>query len=129
MSGTFTCQDLASIEINSEENNNKPSKHLVKKMALAKANEDLIHLCIHSKNKKFLSRKELINYGKLALNTAALDADEKTDFRAFASKRITLMIDRAIAEAKVIALSKENIYDHKLVGIEFNTIQKMYRYN
>jgi hypothetical protein len=129
MSGTFTCQDVASSEIISEENNSKPSKYLVKKLALAKENKDLIQLCIHAKNKKFLSRKELIKYGKLALNTAALDADDSTNFREFASKRITLMIDRAIAEAKVIALSKENIYDNKLVGLEFSTIQQMYRYN
>ena len=99
------------------------------RMNLAKSNEDLIDMCIATKSDSYLSRKELLSYGVLALNTAAIDAVEGDNFRVFARRRIELTLVKAIAEADLIAELVGKVCDKDKLGLEFASLEKTYCYN
>lgn len=120
-SSTIKVETLRSLSLNKTDS-------VEEKISIALSNIDLIERCLATKSDKFLSKGELKNYGMLALRTAALEVDEKEDFRAFALKRIEFMMNRAIAEAHLILENKENNCDNNSLGNRFDTIQNTYCY-
>lgn len=102
---------------------------MAERMELANANKDLIDLCVATKCDSYLSREEMLNYGVLALNTAALDATEEDNFRVFARRRIELMLNKAIAEAYMLREIAGKISDNDKLGMEFASIEETYGYN
>ncbi|MBL6876033.1 MAG: hypothetical protein ISR01_04490 [Chitinophagales bacterium] len=98
-------------------------------MSLVKANKDLIDLCLVTKSDKYISREELLSYGLLALNLAAIDAVNEDGFRVFARRRIELTLNKAIAEAYLLNEIKGKRYDNSEIGLAFDSIEKTYGYN
>tara|TARA_B110000444_G_C18648325_1_gene504840 strand:+ start:146 stop:574 length:429 start_codon:yes stop_codon:yes gene_type:complete len=99
------------------------------KMSLAKTNKDLIDLCIVTKSDQYISREELLSYGLLALNLAAIDAVDDDGFRVFARRRIELTLNKAIAEAYLLSEIKGKRCDNSEIGVAFESIEKTYGYN
>ncbi len=99
------------------------------KMSLAKTNKDLIDLCLVTKSDEFISKEELLSYGLLALNLAALDAVNEDGFRVFARRRIELTLNKAIAEAYLLKEIKGKRCDNSEIGVAFDSIEKTYGYN
>ena len=98
-------------------------------MSLVKANKDLIDLCLVTKSDEFISKEELLSYGLLALNLAALDAVNEDGFRVFARRRIELTLNKAIAEAYLLNEIKGKKYDNSEIGLAFDSIEKTFGYN
>ena len=98
-------------------------------MSLVKANKDLIDLCLVTKSDEYISREELLSYGLLALNLAAIDAVNEDGFRVFARRRIELTLNKAIAEAYLLNEIKGKRYDNSEIGLAFDSIEKTYGYN
>lgn len=98
-------------------------------MSLVKANKDLIDLCLVTKSDQYISREELLSYGLLALNLAAIDAVNEDGFRVFARRRIELTLNKAIAEAYLLNEIKGKRYDNSEIGLAFDSIEKTYGYN
>ena len=98
-------------------------------MSLVKANKDLIDLCLVTKSDEYISREELLSYGLLALNLAAIDAENEDGFRVFARRRIELTLNKAIAEAYLLNEIKGKRYDNSEIGLAFDSIEKTYGYN
>ena len=98
-------------------------------MSLVKANKDLIDLCLVTKSDKYISREELLSYGLLALNLAAIDAVNEDGFRVFARRRIELTLNKAIAEAYLLKEIKGKRCDNSEIGVAFDSIEKTYGYN
>lgn len=99
------------------------------KMSLAKNNKDLIDLCLVTKSDEYISREELLSYGLLALNLAAIDAVNEDGFRVFARRRIELTLNKAIAEAYLLNEIKDKSCDNSEIGLAFDSIEKTYSYN
>lgn len=102
---------------------------IINSMNLANDHQHLIELCLETKNNAFISSAELRQYGQIALKTAALEFNNKGQFRPFALKRIEFMMNRAIAEANCIEKLKNNTCDNDELGYTFECIQKTYCYN
>tara|TARA_Y100000385_G_scaffold165489_1_gene171499 strand:+ start:31 stop:456 length:426 start_codon:yes stop_codon:yes gene_type:complete len=98
-------------------------------MSLVKANKDLIDLCLVTKSDEYISREELLSYGLLALNLAAIDAVNEDGFRVFARRRIELTLNKAIAEAYLLNEIKGKKYDNSEIGLAFDSIERTYSYN
>jgi len=98
-------------------------------MSLVKANKDLIDLCLVTKSDQYISREELLSYGLLALNLAAIDAVNEDGFRVFARRRIELTLNKAIAEAYLLNEIKGKRYDNSDIGFAFDSIENTYGYN
>jgi hypothetical protein len=98
-------------------------------MSLVKANMDLIDLCLVTKSDEYISKEELLSYGLLALNLAAIDAVNEDGFRVFARRRIELTLNKAIAEAYLLNEIKGKKYDNSEIGLAFDSIERTYSYN
>lgn len=105
---------------------NHSATNLVDILKLINSNQDLIQDCLEKRGETILSNSELKKYGSLALSTAALECENKNEYRSFAKKRLENMMNKAIAEAHLILELQGKNCDNNLVGMEFASIEKTY---
>jgi hypothetical protein len=115
---------ISSKEIESQSNDS--NQEFVNIIDLIDKNRDLIQDCLETKKDDILSENELAKYGQVALSTAALDCTNEKEYRSFAKKRLENMMNRAIAEARLILEIQGKICDNNQLGMEFASIEKAY---